>query len=248
MYLGSLEFYTIANKIRTIPESRLITALHILTLTVAIFGSPVLAIYIGFVSCFSVRMCQLHSTDKAQQKGIFDAVMYDLFYTIGIVLPVAYGVRLLFFTYCLHSRGRGWMFMWFFVTWQTDNGCLLFGRLFGTHKCSPLLSPNKTWEGVLGGWFFNFVSLELLRFISGDLILPSLTLENTLHISVIVRVMQFICSGQLGDLAESFFKRCGDVKDSGKLLPGHGGILDRLDSLVLGAPALTAYIQFFALG
>jgi phosphatidate cytidylyltransferase len=140
------------------------------------------------------------------------------------------------------------MFLWFFMTWQTDNGCLLFGRLFGYHKCAPVLSPSKSWEGVLGGWVLNYASLLLLHAASGDLVLPTLSSENMLHISLIVRPIQFAFSGQLGDLAESFFKRCAGVKDSGTLFPGHGGILDRLDSLVMGAPALTAYVYLYALG
>mmetsp|Transcript_14134 Transcript_14134/g.26576 ORF Transcript_14134/g.26576 Transcript_14134/m.26576 type:complete len:133 (+) Transcript_14134:436-834(+) len=131
----------------------------------------------------------------------------------------------------------------FFVTWQTDNGCLLFGRLFGKHKCAPVLSPGKTWEGVFGGWFFNFISIEILRYFTGDAVLPTMSLENSLHISIL-----FIFTGQIGDLAESFFKRCAEVKDSGTLFPGHGGMLDRLDSLVLGGPALTAYIHLLSLG
>ncbi|WP_461239597.1 phosphatidate cytidylyltransferase [Paucilactobacillus sp. N302-9] len=115
------------------------------------------------------------------------------------------------------------------IVWLTDSGAYMIGRKIGKHKLAPKISPNKTWEGSIGGtiaatvilavylWFFpvgyNWVVMVFL----------------TLVLSII---------GQIGDLIESALKRFYGVKDSGKILPGHGGILDRFDSMLLVMPML----------
>ncbi|HIW72206.1 MAG TPA: phosphatidate cytidylyltransferase [Candidatus Levilactobacillus faecigallinarum] len=117
-----------------------------------------------------------------------------------------------------------------FIVWLTDSGAYMIGRKLGRHKLAPHISPNKTWEGSIGGTVVAtiIVSIYWYFFPIGHFSLPTMVLL-TLIFSIV---------GQLGDLVESALKRYYDVKDSGKILPGHGGILDRFDSLLLVLPVI----------
>ncbi|KRO18630.1 CDP-diglyceride synthetase [Lacticaseibacillus saniviri JCM 17471 = DSM 24301] len=115
------------------------------------------------------------------------------------------------------------------TVWLTDSGAYIFGRMLGKHKLWPAISPNKTWEGSLGGVLSALVFAAIyLQFF------PQVySFWTMLLITLVLSVV-----GQLGDLVESALKRYYDVKDSGKILPGHGGILDRFDSLLFVLPFL----------
>ena len=116
------------------------------------------------------------------------------------------------------------------IVWLTDSGAYLFGRSFGRPKLAPQVSPNKTWEGSVCGTIFAVVILAIyLHFWPVGYHSWSLVVFMTLLLSIL---------GQFGDLVESALKRYYGVKDSGKILPGHGGILDRFDSMLLVMPAL----------
>lgn len=121
------------------------------------------------------------------------------------------------------------------VIWATDTGAYLFGRSFGKKKLWPMISPNKTVEGAIGG-----IVLACMVGIIFHIVYP-FPYGMIIIIGVTILVSVF---GQIGDLVESAFKRHYGVKDSGDLLPGHGGILDRLDSLLFVLPILH-FIQFF---
>jgi phosphatidate cytidylyltransferase len=121
------------------------------------------------------------------------------------------------------------LFMILFMIWATDSGAYFVGKSMGKRKLWPVISPNKTIEGAVGGIFFSI----LVAIISYAVQFVDMPLMNVLFISVLVGIF-----GQIGDLAESAFKRIYDVKDSGSLLPGHGGILDRLDSALFVFPLL----------
>lgn len=112
------------------------------------------------------------------------------------------------------------------IIWASDSGAYIFGRLFGKHKLIERVSPNKTWEGAIGGAIFGIL-ISVLFFHFFDYF-------NT--IQVVLISLTTIIAGAFGDLAESLIKRNFDVKDSGKVLPGHGGLLDRFDSLLFAAP------------
>ena len=132
------------------------------------------------------------------------------------------------------SGGFELTLLMFVAIWLTDTGAYLVGRSLGKRKLAPTISPNKSVEGAVGGLLFAVVASLLL----GDLILPSLDLLDLLAIGLIAGVV-----GQLGDLAESHLKRASGVKDSSAIIPGHGGILDRFDSLLLVAPTLLIYLS-----
>lgn len=125
--------------------------------------------------------------------------------------------------------------------WSCDTLAYYGGRLFGRHKLFERVSPNKTWEGALSGFAGAFGGVFLFQHLLGALDIPFLlTVPDMIVISALAGTL-----GQIGDLAESWLKRNAGVKDSGSLLPGHGGILDRFDSLLFVAPSV--YIYFYYL-
>lgn len=117
-----------------------------------------------------------------------------------------------------------------FIVWTTDSGAYMIGRKLGKHKLAPHISPNKTWEGSIGG--------SLVATIVGSVFWYFFPIGHfSLGIMIILTlIFSVVC--QFGDLVESALKRYYGVKDSGKILPGHGGILDRFDSLLLVLPVI----------
>ena len=115
------------------------------------------------------------------------------------------------------------------IVWLTDSGAYLIGRKIGKNKLAPKISPNKTWEGSIGGTVAATIILAIYLYIwpVGGAWLPMVLL------TIVLSIM-----GQFGDLIESSLKRFYGVKDSGKILPGHGGILDRFDSMLIVMPML----------
>ncbi|MEX0746369.1 MAG: phosphatidate cytidylyltransferase [Rhodothermales bacterium] len=125
----------------------------------------------------------------------------------------------------------------FLIGWATDTFAYYVGRSMGRRPLAPAVSPKKTWEGAIGGT----VGAVLVGVLLKVTILPFMSWVHVLVLTLIVAVV-----GQLGDLAESKMKRAAGVKDSGKLLPGHGGMLDRFDALILAAPAAYLYLRYVA--
>lgn len=120
----------------------------------------------------------------------------------------------------------------FYILWASDTGAYLAGKSFGKRKLFERISPKKTWEGTLGGAVLSItVALITAKFYT------QLSVFDWLVIALILVVM-----GNLGDLVESLYKRSKNVKDSGRILPGHGGILDRFDSLILSIPFIFSYL------
>jgi phosphatidate cytidylyltransferase len=118
------------------------------------------------------------------------------------------------------------------LTWLNDTGAYLIGSRFGKHPLHPRISPKKTWEGTLGGVAVTFIVAFLL-----DVIIDEIRLIDWLVLAAIVSVF-----GTMGDLVESMLKRSVGVKDSGNLLPGHGGVLDRFDAFIFLLPFAAAYL------
>ncbi|MDL1913884.1 MAG: phosphatidate cytidylyltransferase [Bergeyella sp.] len=123
-------------------------------------------------------------------------------------------------------------FFLFVLIWSSDTFAFVFGRLFGKHKIAPKISPKKTWEGFLGSFFS---TLLLSYFINKNF--PELK-GNWIIVGILVTIF-----GPLGDLVESQLKRNFGVKDSGSLIPGHGGVLDRLDSFIICSPVIYLYFM-----
>ena len=123
----------------------------------------------------------------------------------------------------------------FFLLWSNDAGAYIVGSLIGKHKLFPRISPGKSWEGSIGG---ALITYGIVFIISGWY-----TSISFIDWMVIANIL--IIFGTLGDLVQSLLKRSVNVKDSGSLLPGHGGILDRFDSLIMSIPFIFVYLLLF---
>ncbi len=126
---------------------------------------------------------------------------------------------------------------YFFVLWANDTGAYLVGREFGKTKLFERISPKKTWEGSLGGLFFGL----LLGYVN-SLIFTGLDTITWMALALVI-----VLFGSLGDLVESLFKRSLGIKDSGKILPGHGGVLDRFDGIFISAPMVYTYLKIISI-
>ncbi|KYP97829.1 CDP-diglyceride synthetase [Sodalis-like endosymbiont of Proechinophthirus fluctus] len=129
-----------------------------------------------------------------------------------------------------HFIGAWWLLYVMVLVWGTDSGAYMFGRALGRHKLAPKVSPGKTWEGLVGG----LITSAVIAFLFGRYA-PLDAAPLTLLICSIVAALASV----LGDLTESMFKREAGIKDSGHLIPGHGGILDRIDSLTAAVPVFS---------
>lgn len=124
----------------------------------------------------------------------------------------------------------------FIFVWASDSGAYFFGIQFGKHRLFERISPKKTWEGLLGGMITALLAAWVLTFVFPQY---SFVLMGVMAIVTVI-------SGTLGDLIESMFKRSIGLKDSGRFMPGHGGLLDRFDSILLASPTIFLVIQFFS--
>ncbi|CAM4045992.1 phosphatidate cytidylyltransferase [Serratia silvae] len=126
-----------------------------------------------------------------------------------------------------HFTGAWWLLYVMLLVWGADSGAYMFGKLFGKHKLAPKVSPGKTWEGLIGG----LVTSAVISWLFGRYA-PLNVVPMTLLVCSVIAALASV----LGDLTESMFKREAGIKDSGHLIPGHGGILDRIDSLTAAVP------------
>ena len=137
----------------------------------------------------------------------------------------------------LYQQG-GYLIISIFATiWICDSAAFFGGTALGKHKLFPRVSPKKTWEGAVFGFVFAILAMLLARI----LVLDFLSLKDALMLGLIIGLF-----GQIGDLVESLLKRDAQIKDSSNLIPGHGGIFDRFDSLFFSAPIIYLYLTYLA--
>jgi len=147
-------------------------------------------------------------------------------------------VSLFAFSFCWirNQEGGRLLLLWITVTaWTSDTGAFIFGKMIGGPKFAPKVSPAKTWAGLIGAVIFACAT--------GAIFYRHLNISNVYNFIGIASTFGII--GQLGDLLESWIKRKAHIKDSGKIIPGHGGILDRVDSLVLCSVVLMIFLALF---
>ena len=147
---------------------------------------------------------------------------------IGLTLSYLVMTRLL-------PQGESLLIFLLLVTWVADTGAYYVGTLYGRRALAPRISPKKTVEGLAGG----LIGATIAAFVARWSFLPEFSIVDTLVLAVVLTL-----AGLWGDLVESAIKRSAGAKDSGGLLPGHGGMLDRLDSLLFTAPAFYYYVTF----
>jgi phosphatidate cytidylyltransferase len=145
---------------------------------------------------------------------------------ILVAFPLSYAVRL----HGAGSQGPAMLLFAMVIIWVGDTAAYFVGRSFGKYKLAPHLSPNKTWEGTVASFLGSLiVAVVFARFMT-------VPLAHLLCMAALGNV-----AGQVGDLLESAYKRSAGIKDSGSILPGHGGVLDRIDALILAIPVVWYY-------
>ena len=137
------------------------------------------------------------------------------------------------------DQGLALIFLVLVATWAADTGAYFAGRFFGKAKPLERISPKKTWAGVWGGVALSVACAMGMAAASS----PDIPLVHAGALGAIISVV-----GVIGDLIESMFKRASGIKDSGGIMPGHGGLLDRVDSLLFTVPAAWIYLRWFSLG
>ncbi len=190
--------------------------------------SLVLTVLLTISGLMTISFSCLILTRKTVEGALTDWAL-----TIGSAIylawPIAFFLLLRGDTVGAKDAGFGWLLAMFFMVWANDTFALLTGHYLGRHKLSPVISPGKTWEGFYGGMFFTvcaaLIFLLLVPHVFG------IPLHVAWYHAVILGLLVAI-AGTIGDLAESLLKRTTGVKDSGAIVPGHGGILDRMDSLL----------------
>jgi phosphatidate cytidylyltransferase len=166
----------------------------------------------------------------------------DLPKAVGQAGMLALGILYIFGAWrtgiLLHEVSRWWMLFGLSVNWIGDTGAYYVGRRWGRHKLAPIVSPGKSWEGAAasGAVCIAFGAIFL------PLTIPGVSVAVAAALALVTNA-----AGQLGDLAESGIKRAAGVKDSGSMLPGHGGMLDRLDSTLFTLPVLWAMVSLLHL-
>jgi phosphatidate cytidylyltransferase len=183
-------------------------------------------LFIGFSLLFLFRV---HSIEAAAQDAglALLAFIYIPFLLMHLLMlrQTAFGVQ--------------WLFVIMLIVMTNDSAAYYVGCRFGKNRLYPLVSPKKSIEGAIGGVLGSLCGTLLAKFT----FFPQLTLQDSIVTAIVIGII-----GQTGDLFESLLKRSFGVKDSGTLIPGHGGVLDRLDSILFAAPVTYYYVLFFFRG
>ncbi|MCL2389575.1 MAG: phosphatidate cytidylyltransferase [Elusimicrobia bacterium] len=192
------------------------------------FGGNIIAIFAVFIALvlFFIEVI------KGSPENAVARVAVSFLGTVFIPVALMYMVQ-------IRNLPNGFEFICFLfiVTWISDTGAYAAGRAFGRHKLSPHISPKKTIEGAVAGAVTAVIVAYVFHATFTGNILP---LNQTVILALVVSVI-----GQFSDLAESLIKRDAGIKDSGNIIPGHGGMFDRFDSYLFAAPAMFYTLYFF---
>lgn len=176
----------------------------------------------------------LHELFRNEKSAILNlGVSFLGIFYIGLFVSALVLLREYFIDY---QRGAMVIISMLATIWICDSAAYFFGLTFGKHRLFLRVSPKKSWEGAVAGFVFSIFTM----FAAKLLIVDFLTWQNVIIIGFILGTV-----GQIGDLIESLLKRDAGVKDSSNLIPGHGGIFDRFDSLIFSAPIVYFYVKYF---
>jgi phosphatidate cytidylyltransferase len=243
--LGTVEFYQILNKKELSNNTKYgpfvnVVVYSLLTLAfIEIIDYRFLFLIVPLLLILVVQELFMKDTIPYQN------ISSTLFGILYITLPFA-ALNYISFNEEFYSKiglSGNWSLLtgFFIILWTSDSMAYLVGRKFGKHKLFPRVSPGKTWEGFIGGVVFAVIAGYIYSLVTKDV-----QADSTINASLHWIVMSLIISvfGMLGDLSESLLKRSGGVKDSGSLLPGHGGVLDRFDGIFFSSPIILTYLLF----
>ncbi len=211
----------------TMPQERLSTAARRYWLPAILVAGTVATAPLGYASAAAAVGLALGAAAAGFVRRRRDALAFaGAAAYIGVLGATFVWVR-------NEANGLEWTVLGLLATFTTDTGAYAVGRLWGRHKLAPRISPKKTWEGAIGGYVGGFVAVVILdRWLGTEAGIPTI-----LHLAVALPV-----AAMAGDLFESWMKRRMGVKDASGLLPGHGGFLDRLDSLIFVFPLLYLFV------
>lgn len=226
--LAVLEFYRMTGVSKIMPLAVLGS---IATVLFIIYPHCTFRLVLPVLLTFTVTLSMIMLVFLRRKEGVFSGWAW----TMGGILYVGWLLGLLV-TLRLDA-GRDWVFLALFATFGSDTAAYFVGKAIGRHKLAPQISPGKTWEGAIAG-VIGGVIIGLLFTIDTPLQL-SLNYWQAILLGALISVF-----GQLGDLAESLLKRNAGMKDSGSLMPGHGGLLDRMDSVVFAGAVVYLYYIF----
>jgi len=241
-FIGLYEFFKLSENLNAQPSKIVGYALNVLAIVITIWYPFIqMPNYLKFLPHLFIAFCFfLFIIELFREISSLNNVAYLLLSLLYVTVPCCMLISMvLHFDYTevrnifQPQRVLG---MIFFI-WLNDTGAYFVGSFFGKHKLYEKISPNKTWEGTLGGIAFCIG----LSFVVASMF-PQLAQIHWIAISIIVAVF-----GTLGDLVESMLKRMAGVKDSGSLMPGHGGVLDRFDSLFFATPFVFCYLALMGL-
>jgi len=225
-----LEFYNLADRKHLLPQRALGIGMAILVSLTFYFRSIPLeaALFGGLLVSAFYFVLTFNTLEKLPYfPGSFAITVIGMLY-ISFPLSFLYRIRL--------EAGPFTLYFLFAVIFLGDSGAYFIGKPFGRKKMTPVASPNKTWEGSAGGILFALAGAVLAR----TLLLPAVPLWKAALTGVVVHA-----AAQVSDPLESLFKRAVGVKDSSNVLPGHGGFLDRIDSLILAGPLFYFILMYF---
>lgn len=233
--LGMLEFYGMMRK-KGIQPYRGIGVLCGLTLSTYVFFRS--GLYANFFLTFVViALMGLELTRKDSRLAVYH-VSTTVFGVIYVAFLASHMVLLRELPRLVeqpYELGASFVFFAFAVTWASDTGAFAVGRLFGRTPLLTRVSRNKTWEGAFGGVAF----AGLAGWAASQTFAPYLDAPRAIAVGGLASLV-----GLLGDLFESMLKRDAEVKDSGRIIPGHGGVLDRFDSLLFTVPLIYYFLKF----
>jgi phosphatidate cytidylyltransferase len=234
-----VEFYSIAAKAGCKPQSESGYAAALIVIASFVFDEPVLTVAaLAALVIWSLGAAILRPDNLKTALSSVSATVFGVIY-VALLAACLIGVRMIpdsaTKTLVPHLASK-MLTMFFAIVMLTDTGAYYTGRTLGRHKLAPRVSPGKTIEGAIGG----FVTAVVAGFLCKLTFFPEVPIAHAMALGAALGVI-----GQFGDLAESLLKRGANVKDSGTLLPGHGGMLDRVDSLLFCAPVLYFYSRLF---
>ena len=232
------EFYGLASKVACKPFVVIGILSCLLLIACFVFKRPewVIAVLAATLIVLLAAALSL-ANEMASSLTSISSTMFGAVY-VGLPCALLVGVRMIGDTSDTHHLASKLLTLFLALVMMTDTGAYYTGRAIGRHKLAPRVSPGKTVEGAIGGFAAALATGPLCRLI----FFPELPLLDSVILGGAVSVL-----GQTGDLAESMLKRGSAVKDSSNLLPGHGGMLDRLDSILVAAPAIYFYSRYFIL-